>query len=163
MKNTWCFFKICILLLLVSCKADKHDDVVPTEESAINKITVERGAFHYDIFVLQDTVIKFDPGNQGFIEEFPQYSQPSKTSISKLESDELFEAIENKGFFDLEDEYKSQTTDNSLLKVTVEYKGRKKTVFSDDFQRYCPEVLQFIEVEIVRLHGKELVRQILPG
>ena len=162
MKNAWYYFKICILLLFVSCKADKQDDVVPTEESAINKITVERGAFHYDIFVLEDTVIKFDPRDQGFIEEFPQYSQPSKTIISKSESDELFEAIENKGFFDLEDEYKSQTTDNSLLKVTVEYKGRKKMVFSDDFQRYCPEVLQFIEVEIVRLHGKELVRQILP-
>ncbi|WP_194851799.1 DUF6438 domain-containing protein [Nonlabens antarcticus] len=163
MKNTGICSAICLLLFFASCKSDKNTDSIPPQEDLVNMIIVKRGAFHYDTFELEDTIVKFIPKDSGMIEEFPQYTMPSETHISKEESNDFFEQIVEMGFFELKDNYKSKTTDNSMLEVSVAYNGKIKTVASEDFQRNCPEVLQFIENEMVRLHGKDLKRRLLPG
>ena len=155
-------FTALFLLLFSSCK-DTVKLSSNSDNSSTRKIIVERGAIHYDQFVLKDSVVTFIPTESGMIEEFPQYTVSSKTNLSNEVVGELFQEIENQGFFKLNNEYGNNFTDNSMLRVTVESGDKKKTVFSEDFDRGCPEVLKFIENEIVRLHGKNLKRHILPG
>ena len=163
MKNR----SICLLLILavfsISCKENKEAQRVEHSDHSVSKIIVERGAFHNDTFVLQDSIVEFVPSDNAIIEEFPQYTVASQSRISQKEHDMLFKQIIDKGFFELRDSYKSPTSDNSFLRVTVDYNGRKKSVQSEDFKRNCPEVLKFIENEMVRFHGKNLKRQLLPG
>jgi hypothetical protein len=164
MKKGSFLFVFLLILVGSSCKNSENntaEDLAPQE--SITKIIVRRGSFHNDKFVVQDSIIKFMPLDSGFIEEFPQYTIPSQTVVSKEQLENLFKQIQDQGFFDLNARYTSSTTINSMLEVTVETASEKKTVLSEDFENGCPEVLRFIEQEVVRLHGKNLKRQLLPS
>ncbi len=163
MKYVKLLLAIVIVFVVFSCKNNDVSTVEETIDISKVKITVKRGAFHDDRFVLEDSIIRFIPAANGMLEEFPQYTVASETVLKSSEVTSFLKAIEDKGFFELETNYSSETTDNSMLSITVEYRDREKSVYSEDFERNCPEVLQFIENEIVRLHGKNLKRQLLPG
>jgi hypothetical protein len=164
MKKGTFLFAVLIIFFCFSCKQSESDiiDEQPQQES-VGKIIVRRGAFHNDKFVVQDSMVKFVPLDSGFIEEFPQYTVPSERVVSKGQLEVLFKQIQDQGFFDLDSKYTSGSTVNSMLEVTVENGGKKKTVLSEDFENGCPAVLRFIEDEVVRLHGKNLKRVLLPS
>ncbi|KKN61540.1 hypothetical protein LCGC14_0520690 [marine sediment metagenome] len=126
-------------------------------------LTVERGAFHFDKFILKDTVITFYPSSESFSAEDENYNQISEQIIRKQARNEFVKKIIEDGFFKLKDSYSNNTSDNSYLAVTFKFNNQSKQVVSDDFERECPELLKFIEQEIIRLHNKNLTRVILPG
>lgn len=155
-------FYILFSLTAISCYNECGESTNHKTTISTNRIIVERGAFHYDSFVLDSAIIKFVPSKDGYTGKPSQYLVPSETKISSKSSKVFFKEIMDKGFFDLNDRYTSGTTDNSSLIITVEYEEQKKRVESEDFLRNCPPVMKFIENKMVKLHGKNLKRQILP-
>lgn len=156
-------FYVLFSLTVISCRNEGGESTNHKTTISTNRIIVERGAFHYDSFVLDSAIIKLVSSKDGFTEKVSQYLVPSKTKISSIESKAFYKEIIDKGFFDLNDRYSSETTDNSVLIIIVEYEEQKKRVESVDFLRNCPPVMKFIENKIVKLHDKNLKRQILPG
>ncbi|WBU90336.1 hypothetical protein [Cellulophaga omnivescoria] len=167
-----------LLLCLFACNltsnknADKSNGNVDTEleqqskiDSSSIEITVERGAFHYDKFVLKDTLITFYPPKKsiGIGIDNSNYNQISEQVISTQTRNNLVKKILNDGFFKLKNFYASNTTCNSHLTVTVKFNNQLKKVISEDFDRECPELLKFIEQEVIKMHNKELKRILLPG
>jgi len=126
-------------------------------------ITVERGAFHYDKFILEDTLITFYPSSESFSEEHKDYNQISNQVISKETRNKFVKKIIEDGFFKLKNSYSSNSSCSSHLTVTVKFNNQFKKVVSEDFERECPELLKFIEQEIIRMHNKKLKRILLPG
>lgn len=129
--------------------------------SAVLKI--ERGAFHYDQFILKDTTLTFYPSSQKLDEQFNQYNVGSEQKISSETRNRLINHIINNGIFDLKDSYSCKSSCNSELIVTFNFKDQSKKITSEDYQCNCPELLKFIEKEIIRLHNKNLKRVLLPG
>ncbi|MDO6492875.1 MULTISPECIES: hypothetical protein [unclassified Cellulophaga] len=132
-------------------------------DSSNIEITVERGAFHYDKFVLKDTLITFYPSKENIGVDNSDYNQISEKVISVQTRNNLVKKILNDGFFKLKNFYASNTTCNSHLTVTVKFNNQLKKVISEDFDRECPELLKFIEQEVIKMHNKELKRILLPG
>ncbi|PKB43010.1 hypothetical protein AX016_1190 [Cellulophaga sp. RHA19] len=163
-----------LLFCLFACnKSNKKNtgnsnvDVVLEQQSKIDsssiEITVERGAFHYDKFVLKDTLITFYPPKESIGIDNSNYNQISEKVISVQTRNNLVKKILNDGFFKLKNFYASNTTCNSHLTVTVKFNNQIKKVISEDFDRECPELLKFIEQEVIKMHSKKLKRILLPG
>ncbi|WP_282087476.1 hypothetical protein [Aquimarina algiphila] len=160
--------KIILLLLpaiLFSCSktVEKKDSNTQTQviDSNLIELTIERGAFHYDRFVLKDTIITFYPSAE--MVENNKYNVTSSQNITIQQRDELINYLQEKSFFKLKNRYSNQTSDNSILKITLKMNGKNKTIECDDFERGCPEILQYIEQQIIALHNKGLKRIYLPG
>ncbi len=127
------------------------------------ELKIERGAFHYDKFVLADTTITFFPSLDGFKSEFDKYNRISKQRISKENRDKLIRHLIDNDIFDLNEVYPCSASCSSGLIVTLNINNRTKKIICDDFKLDCPALMQFIEQEILRLHGKNLKRIMLPG
>ncbi len=160
--------KIILLLLsaiLLSCsktvKKKNSNLQAQTVDSNTIELTIKRGAFHYDKFVLKDTVVTFYPSTETV--EDDKYNTISSQNISIQQRDELINYILEESFFKLKSRYSNQTTDNSILEVTLKMDGQNKTIECDDFERGCPKILQYIEQQIITLHNKGLKRIYLPG
>lgn len=126
-------------------------------------LTIERGAFHYDKFILKDTLITFYPSSENFRMENDNYNQISEQIISKQTRNKFIKKIIEDGFLKLKDSYSNNTSCNSHLTVTFKFNNQSKKIVSEDFERECPELLKFIEQEIIRMHNKNLNRILLPG
>jgi len=126
-------------------------------------LIIERGAFHFDKFILKDTLITFYPSSESFDIETDNYNQISEQSISKQTRNKFVKKIIEDGFFKLKDSYSSNTSCNSHLTVTFKFNNQSKKIVSEDFERECPELLKFIEQEVIRMHSKHLKRILLPG
>ena len=126
-------------------------------------LTIERGAFHYDKFILKDTIISFYPSSENLGKENDKYNQVSEQIISKQARNKFIEKIIRGGFFKLNNSYSSNTSCNSHLTVTLKFNNQTKKIVSEDFERECPELLKFIEQEIIKMHNKNLKRIFLPG
>ncbi|WP_394975173.1 hypothetical protein [uncultured Croceitalea sp.] len=135
----------------------------PTVDLSSIRLTIERGAFHYDKFILKDTIITFYPSSENLSEENDNYNQVSKQVISKQTRNKFIEKIIGGGFFKLKNSYSSNTSCNSHLTVTFKFNNQTKKIVSEDFESGCPEILKFIEQEIIRMHNKNLKRILLPG
>jgi len=135
----------------------------PTIDSSSILLIIERGAFHYDKFILKDTVIAFYPSSESWGKEHDNYNQISEQKISKQTRNEFIKKIIENGIFKLKNSYVSNTSCNSSLTVTFKFNNQSIKIFSEDFERECPELLKFIEQEIVRMHNKNLKRVLLPG
>ncbi|WP_062053318.1 hypothetical protein [Aquimarina longa] len=134
-----------------------------TVDSSSILLTIERGAFHYDKFILKDTIITFYPSSENWGKENDKYNQVSEQIISKQTLNKFIEKIIEDGFFELRNSYSSNTSCNSHLTVTFKFNNQTKKIVSEDFERECPELLKFIEQEIIRMHSKNLKRILLPG
>lgn len=171
-----------ILLSIFACSESKttysnktNDDDIKIEERSkttpLNStidyssvlLIIKRGAFHYDKFILKDTIITFYPSSKNLGKEYDNYNQISEQKISKQTRNKFIKRIIEKGFFNLEDSYFSMTTCNSHLTVTLKFNNQSKKIFSEDFVRKCPELLKFIEQEMIQMHNKNLKRVLLPG
>lgn len=152
--------------LLLSCSSTEEKNTskikAPQEVKHI-KLIVERGAFHYDKFVLDDTTITFYPEEENKSGPSTKYNQISIQKISKKIRDTFIKQLINKGIFDLDNTYSTNESCTSLLRITLYYDNKTKTIECNDFKRNCPQLLQFIENEIVHLHKQNLKRIYLPG
>ena len=126
-------------------------------------LTIERGAFHYDKFILKDTLITFYPSSETLGKNNDEYNQISEQIISKQTRNKFIEKIIDGGLLKLNNSYSSNTSCNSHLTVTFKFNNQTKKIISEDFERECPELLKVIEQEIIRMHGKNLKRILLPG
>ena len=136
----------------------------PTKiDSSSIQITVERGAFHFDKFILKDTLITFYPSKENIGVDNKDYNQISEQAISIQTRNNFVKKIIDDGFFKLKNTYTSNTTCNSHLTVTVKFNNQLKKVVSEDFDRECPALLKYIEKEVIKMHNKKLKRFVLPG
>ncbi|MGD1843242.1 MAG: hypothetical protein ACFB0B_20470 [Thermonemataceae bacterium] len=133
---------------------------VPQDFSTV-KITLKRGAFHYDAFILEDTVLTFYPEKE--LDNGDKYYQKSVHSISKAERDQLIKKILAADIWQLKEQYTTERSCTSGTEVHFALDGKEKIVTCQDCGSSCPEILRFIENELVRLHGKDLKRIYLPG
>lgn len=127
------------------------------------ELTVERGAFHYDKFVLKDMSITFYPSQPNMGEDYKMYCDTSVRQITKVQRDIFAKKIIDGGVLSMKDEYRNHSSCDSHMTITIKYSGKVKKIVCEDYIRGCPGLLQFIEAEIVRLHGKGLKRVVLPG
>lgn len=156
--------KICVFLFLIvffSCKESKTQDKINYKTTTL---TIKRGAFHYDTFVLKDSVIYFQPNKEQMIGKFSSaYTKASHKVISSATKKKLINHILQADFMKLEAKYPCKSSCTSMLEVSLTINGKTKTVQAEDYQRDCPKLLQWIEKEIIKLHGKDLYRSSLPG
>ncbi len=143
----------------------KHESVLENESINFSNVflKIERGAFHYDSFILKDTLLTYHPSSEKFGGELKKYNFNSEQVLSIETRNRLVRYIIENGFFDLKNNYTCEESCSSALVVTFNYNNRSKKIISDDFQINCPKLLRYIEKEIVRLHGKDLKRVDLPG
>ncbi|QLG44365.1 hypothetical protein [Costertonia aggregata] len=139
--------------------------VVVNGNTSVNKnymITLERGAFHYDRFILKnDTIFYFpDTTSQHSVEK---YNVASHLALDSTLVSDFFKDIEAKGFWELKNNYTTQTSCTSKLIVTIKTDKKSKTVICDDFEKNCPDVMKFIDKKIIELEGNHLKRIYLPG
>ena len=158
-----------ILLLIFACsETNKNNNETGKAENQVIdsskvELIIERGAFHYDKFVLKDTIITFYPSSKSTGIRFDKYNHISEQKISKKKRTEFINYIIDNGIFDLNDTYSNETTCSSSLIITFKFGNQTKKIISEDFDRGCPDLLKFIEKQIILLHNKDLVRIILPG
>lgn len=152
-------------ILMISCFQNQEN----LNEQKIEKlgyseleVIIERGAFHYDKFVLKDTVITFLPAKTS-MPNHPEYNDTIVTKISKKIRNAFIDSIMSQGIMKMDTLYENNTSCNSHLTIHIINGNTTKKITSYDFKRGCPPLLQFIENEIVRLHGKGLKRVVLPG
>ncbi len=126
-------------------------------------LTIERGAFHYDKFILKDTLITFYPSSESLTGGNDNYTQISEQIISKQTRNKFVRKIIEDGFFKLKNSYSSNRSCNSNLTVTFKLNDQSRKIVSEDFETECPELLIYIEQEIIRMHNKNLKRISLPG
>ncbi len=161
--------KVILLLLnifvVLNCSRHIKKDILI--ENNI-EIRLERGAFHYDTFVLKDTVIQFFPEKSNHnsfdkTHKISKYDQKSKQSISKKQLLNFITKIDNDSLWNLKEKYNCNTSCSSILKIYIKLDDKVKTISCEDYQCGCPKILQDIENEIIKLHQKNLNRINLPG
>ncbi|WP_299600190.1 hypothetical protein [uncultured Aquimarina sp.] len=126
------------------------------------EIYVDRGAFEYDSFSLRDTVLTYHPSKEGF-EKDSTYSKKIVKHISKKQKDSLFAYIITHNVLNSSDHYSNETTDNSLLEITIIQNQKTKRISCDDFQRGCPDKIQYFEELFIQWIEVDLRRKLLPG
>ena len=126
------------------------------------KLTVQRGAFHYDSFLMIVDEIRYIPDSTSKHKE-TQYNRHSETKLERDMAKDFFAEIENRGFWELKNRYRIKSSCTSELIVTLQVNGKSKTVICDDFERDCPNLIKYIDKKVVELEGNNLKRIYLPG
>lgn len=127
------------------------------------KLTLSRGAFHWDSFTLIGNELSYIPTNEMTVEEYPEYQKKSKKILSDSIVRSLIKELMDNNIFEFQDVYDNETSDNSKLEIELIVKEKRKKIICNDFERGCPEVLKNLEKKIILLHGKNLKRIMLPG
>lgn len=125
-------------------------------------VSVSRGAFHYDAFLLEGNVVQHIPDTTAN-PEHEKYALHTTVMLDSAAVHLFVSEIENQGFWDLDDSYPTQTSCTSSLTVTVRKGTISKAVSCEDYIENCPDLLKYIEQKIVELEGNELKRIYLPG
>ena len=61
------------------------------------------------------------------------------------------------------DHYSNETTDNSLLEITIIHNQKTKRISCEDFERGCPDKIQYFEELFIQWIEVDLRRRLLPG
>ena len=125
-------------------------------------LKIERGAFHYDSFLLEGDTLRYIP-QENSAHPNRLYNEATSRFIDSAVTNGFFNKIVSDGFWELKKAYKSGTSCTSQLRVTLKTDDRTKTVTCDDFERDCPELIKYIDKKVVALEGNGLVRIYLPG
>lgn len=170
---------IILTLTLLSCNANEDNKSI-NQQTLINKvskdsikkslsITLERGAFHYDTFMLNDTVLTFTPSQkltpEGLLKVGKEaiYYQTLEVIITTQQKKELINLINKENFWSYENEYKAKTSCTSGISISISLGDKNKKIISDDYRRDCPVGLYLLEQKLIELTGKDLKRIYLPG
>lgn len=170
MKHLFSLLVLFALLFFSSCSnsqpGPKSSAPISKGELDYSKIElkVERGAFHYDTFIVNISAVKFIPEEERSGQKGDEvYFRRSETTIKKEEFIELIDYVLDNGFWDCKDFYDEQSSCTSGLKIQLKIGNQMKKVTCEDFERGCPDFLYKIEQKVVKLHGKGLSRKFLPG
>ncbi len=144
-----------ILVLTISCKENNSQKEIFKNAELI----VERGAFHFDRFVLNNNEITF----LEFEDNTNDYKLVDKKKIDKQLIQDFFNKIIKEGIFQLNTNYKCSNSCSSSLRVRFVNGNNKIDISCQDWQKNCPKLLKFIELEIVKLQGEKRFRSKLPG
>lgn len=128
-------------------------------------IILTRGAFHNDSLILKGNSLVYLPSPDMVCIEAMQndYFVKSTTLLADSTVYRLIAKLTIGGVFDLEHHYATSWSCTSLTKVDVKIGQQQTTITSDDWRNDCPELLIWLEDELVELHGKGLKRVYLPG
>lgn len=157
-------FVLCLFLSL-ALYCHKKDPTIRTKDvSDYNtyKLIVERGAFHFDKFVLTSNTIEYHP-NSGNAFEIKKYNTYSETELDSIAIISFFKEIEDKGFWKLKNHYQAYASCSSELRITLFANEKTKTVICDDYSTYCHDLIKYIDEKVVELEGNDLKRIYLPG
>ncbi len=160
------FFKMVLLffvLLIGKACTQKNIKKDPINHNTSAVLIVKRGAFHYDQFILKDTLLTFHPNHEIKISDLTPYDKKSEKVIAASAKNDFIQSIIDRGFFDLKEYYPCMNSCSSRLTITLTVGNKTKKVIAEDYIRDCPQLLQDIEKEIIKLHGKDLIRIHLPG
>lgn len=124
-------------------------------------VKVNRGAFSYDTFTLNNEILQYNVTEAGI--KYENQNKPGEKYINSSDVIEFAKYIVDNGFFTLEDKYTTETTDKSSLIVEVEIDGIKKQVFCEDFERGCPPLVNSINRKLQELYGQDLLPTKSPG
>lgn len=161
------------LLNTLACSIDQEKEknnlqLKSEEKTAIDyskiKLKVERGAFHYDTFIVDQDSVYFIPKEERETSgEDVKFYKVSSHPIEKEEFKKLVDWILAEGFLKMKSFYEENSSCTSGILVILEMDGKKKKVECTDFHRGCPKLLYQIESKVVKLHGEGLERKFLPG
>lgn len=147
------------LYLFVACKEKVSTKKIKHPEYSLQ---LDRGAFHYDTFILTLNDITFTPQNiDNFTED--KYKKASKVKLNKEKTLAFFRELEAKGIWDLKDSYAEESSCTSQLKITISNNEKTKTIICDDYQRGCNKLITYIEQQMIAFEGNNLKRIYLPG
>lgn len=155
------------LLLITICfgckkatqQSNSTDTYKPTD---LLEVYLDRGAFEYDSFSLNDTALTYHPSKEGF-EKDSSYFKKIVKHISKKQKDSLLAYIITHNILKSSDHYSNETTDNSLLEITIIHNQNTKRISCEDFQRGCPDKIQYFEELFIQWIEVDLRRKLLPG
>ena len=157
-------FVLCIIFAL-AIYCHKKDGTIPSKSAPTDKtykLTVDRGAFHYDKFILTSNKIEYRP-NPDHQFENQKYNAYSETALDSVIINSFFREIEERGFWDLNDHYQAYASCSSELRITLDANGKTKTVICDDYSTYCHDLMKYIDEKVVEFEGNNLKRVHLPG
>ncbi len=165
------FYLLIISFIHISCSSKKTTNSNKEKENNMNfstfELIVERGAFHYDSFVLKDTILTFFPEKENISNttniELKKYYEKSEQKISRKQLKKFIEKLQKSNIWELNNNYTCNSTCTSALKVILKIEDKEKTIQCQDFKRDCPEIIQYIEDKLIDLHHKKLKRIFLPG
>lgn len=161
MQQKLSIFAFLVGLLLLSCAEEKSPKTAILNYKDYS-LTVSRGAFHEDTFIMNIHSLRYlVPKDASF--EDTKYTVNSITPLDSLKTIAFFKELEVKGIWNLENNYKSDGSCTSSLLICFKNTYQTKTISCDDFQRDCPELLQYVEQKMVELEGSNLKRSYLPG
>lgn len=149
-------------MLSCNAKTDSHQKTKSAVTNTSFKLTVDRGAFHYDKFILTRDSIFFVPQSDTK-HEIAKYNARTEKLMNSAQTLAFFNEIEKRGFWKLENHYSEHSTCLSQLTITLEAEGKSKTVICDDFKRGCSDLIKYIDQKVVELQGNNLKRIYLPG
>lgn len=152
-----------VLSVIFYCFTSCSQKQKTTVKTSPLKIIVERGAFHYDTFILKDSIINFYPQENNGVKNGNKYYSKSHKKISQLQLKNFIDHLKKSNLWYLKNNYQSNSSCSSMLKVTIEMNMKKKIIECEDFKNDCPDIIQYIESEIITMHGKQLKRVRLPG
>lgn len=157
-------FLLCIFLAL-AIYCHKKDDTIHSKDisgAKTYKLTVDRGAFHYDKFILTSNKIEYHPDSNNQFEN-EKYNGYSETTLDSIIIDSFFQEIEGRGFWDLDHRYQTFSSCTSELRITLTVNEKAKTVICDDYNAYCHDLIKYIDKKVVEFEGNDLKRIYLPG
>jgi len=157
------FIFILVITIISGCKNTTQNNV--SNNSKLHdrlEIYLERGAFEYDSFSLKDTILTYHPSESGFKKD-SIYNQKLTKHITKQQKDSLLEYMNNHRIYDNPQHYTNQTTDNSLLQITIKRNQKVTRISCADFQRGCPDNIRYFEQLFIKWIGVDVKRKVLPG
>ncbi|GAA0872175.1 hypothetical protein GCM10009117_13220 [Gangjinia marincola] len=127
------------------------------------KLTLTRGAFHWDSFELKGNELTYIPSKSDYLEDYPEYQNESMVRLSDGAVIALINDLMDNGIFEMDSLYENLTTCNSMIEVEFLFIDSKIKIKCSDYQKGCPEILTQLEDRLIKLHGKGLKRIVLPG
>ncbi|PKV51387.1 hypothetical protein ATE84_3472 [Aquimarina sp. MAR_2010_214] len=127
------------------------------------KLTLSRGAFHWDSFQLIGNKLTYLPSKENDFEGYPEYQKKSKVILSDSIVKSLIKEIVENDILQLDTYYDNMTSCGSMLEVVIKINTIEKKISCKDFEKGCPEILTNLEKKLIALHGKNLKRIFLPG
>lgn len=159
-------FFFCIILAITLFLYKREEGTQPQDQvkktTTGMKLTVARGAFHYDRFEVTPTRLTYFP-EENAQHPLKKYNLRSEVSLDQGETLKFVKQLENQGFWTLKNRYKTSGSCSSTLKVTLSMDGKTKTVICDDFERDCPALIKDIDKKVVEWERNDLKRVYLPG
>ena len=156
------------LLLLVACSSSNIDDTTffqKNKKSADNwRITLYRGTNLQEHFVLTTGKIVYRPH---FV-DFPigckdadsLHFHRSETVLDTVTARRFFYEIQEKGLLKLPTYSENPKYCCNSSTIVIFQRGKFQKIFiSEDFEKNCPQLLQYIEKQMIAFHGKGLGRK----